>query len=302
MTSLDFQLAWIRSMQFAGQFMSMEQGYYDQLGLQVNLLGGGPSVDAITVVASGEAMIGLADSNEIVVARGQGIPIVALAAAFQKSPFAMMSLAESPVLTLEDQIGKTVAVSDSSRPTIQALMERKGLDPNGVNFVPKNPNPSVLADGQVDAYWGFVTGDAATLQARGVAIESVLLADLGEKTYANTYFATEAVLGQRRDAVMKALAADLSGWKYAVENNAEAAKIINERYQDEDEELDVNVAQGKAQLDLVTAGSELLAIDPGVFQANIQSAVDAGLIDDSYDVATVVDTTVLADAKPIAPV
>lgn len=299
--ALDFQLAWIKSMQFAGPFMAAEQGYYDELGLTVNLLGGGPSVDAITVVASGEAMVGLADSNELAVARGQGIPVVALAAAFQKSPFAMMSLADTPILTLEDQIGKTVAVSDSSRPTVEALMERMGLDPSAVNFVPKNPDPSVLADGQVDAYWGFVTSEAATLEARGVEIESALLADLGEATYANTYFTTEEALAESRDTVMKLLAADLSGWQYAVDNNDETAMLVNGSYQSEDEELDVMVAQGAAQVDLITSNGELLAIDPKVLEANIEAAVTAGLIDDSFDTADVIDTTVLDDAKAIAP-
>jgi ABC-type nitrate/sulfonate/bicarbonate transport system substrate-binding protein len=300
--AIDYQLAWIKSMQFAGPFMSTEHGYYDDMDLEVNLLGGGPSVDAITVVASGEATIGLADSNEIAVARGKGVPVVALAAAFQKSPFAMMSLSESPVLTLEDQYGKTVAVSDSSRPTVEALMEREGLDPGEVNFVPKNPDPSVLADGQVDAYWGFVTSEAAVLSAQGVEIESVLLADLGETTYANTYFVTEETLENDRDLIVDLLAADLAGWQWAVDNPDEAAEIVNESYQDEDEELDVMLEQSQAQLELITAGDgDLLAIDEDVFEANITSALDSGLIDEAFEVSDVVDTTVLDDARADAP-
>lgn len=301
-TSIDFQLAWIKSMQFAGPFMAEEQGYYDEMGVDVELLGGGPSVDAITVVTSGSAMVGLADSNEIAVARGQGIPVVALAAAFQKSPFAMISLSESPVLTLEDQYGKTVAVSDSSRPTIEALMEREGLDPSQVDFVPKNPDPSVLADGQVDAYWGFVTSEAAVLAARGVEIESVLLADLGETTYANTYFVTEDTLENDRDALVSFLAAEIAGWEWAVENPDEAARIINESYQSEDEELNVMEQQSQAQLDLITAGGgDLLAVDPAVFEANIDAAVGSGLIDEAFDVSEMVDTSVLEDARSSLP-
>lgn len=299
--AIDYQLAWIKSMQFAGPFMAEEQGFYDEFGLQVNLLGGGPSVDAITVVASGEAMIGLADSNEIAVARGQGVPVIALAAAFQRSPFAMMSLSESPVLTLEDQYGKTVAISDSSRPTVEALMEREGLDPSQVTFVPKNPDPSVLVDGQVDVYWGFVTSEAAVLSARGVEIESVLLADLGETTYANAYFATEDVLAGDRDAIVKLLAADLAGWQFAVDNPDEAAQIIHDTYQAEDEELDVMVEQSQAQVPLLTAESELLAIDPTVFEDNIMAAVDSGLLDEGYDASDLIDTSVLDDARAIAP-
>lgn len=297
LTPVELQLAWIKSMQFAGPFMAQELGAYADQGLDVELLGGGPSVDAITVVASGAAMVGLADSNEIAVARGQGIPVVALGAAFQKSPFGMITLEDSPVTTLEGQYGKTVAVSDSSRPTLEALMEREGLDPAEVNFVPKNPDPSVLVDEQVDVYWGFVTSEAATLQARDVAVDWTLMADLGEPTYANTYFTTEENLEADRDAIVALMAADLLGWQYAVDNPDETAQVVNATYQSEDEELDVMQAQGDAQIELITAGDELLTIDPEVFSANIESAVNGGLIDEAYPVGDVIDTSVLEDAR-----
>jgi ABC-type nitrate/sulfonate/bicarbonate transport system substrate-binding protein len=300
-TAIDFQLAWIKSMQFAGPFMAEERGYYAGKHLGVNMLGGGPSVDAIDVVASKRAMIGFADSNEIAVARGKGVPIKAVATAFQKSPYALISLSRSPVLTLKDQYGKTVAVSDDSRPTVEALMQRQGLDPGKVKFVAKNPDPSVLADGQVNAYWGMVTDEGAALVARGVTIKSVLLADLGEPTYAETYFVTDKTLTDRRQDVVNLLAADLAGWKWAVENNDATAKIIHDRYQPKGVGLEVMRDQGKAQIDLITAGPKLLTISPDVFKANIASAVQSGLIDKSYDVSEVVDTTVLEAARAAVP-
>jgi ABC-type nitrate/sulfonate/bicarbonate transport system substrate-binding protein len=299
--AIDLQLAWIKSMQFAGPFIAEERGYYAGKHLVVSLLGGGPSVDAIDVVASGRAMIGFADSNEIAVARGKGVPIKAVATAFQKSPFAMMSLSRAPVLTLKDQYGRTVAVSDGSRPTVEALMQRQGLDPGKVKFVPKNPDPSVLADGQVNAYWGMVTDEGAALAARGVNIKSVLLADLGEPTYSDTYFVTDKMLTDRRQDVVSLLAADLAGWKWAVENNDATAKIIHDRYQPKGVALEVMRDQGKAQIGLITAGPRLLTISPDVFKANIASAVQSGLIEKSYDVSDVVDTTVLESARAAVP-
>lgn len=297
----ELQLSWIKSMSFAGPFLAAERGYYDDTGVAVALLGGGPSVDQIAVVASGNALLGMADSNEIAVARGQGIPVVALATPYQKSPFAMMSLSESPVLSLKDQYGKRVAVSDTFRPTLETLMSSEGLDPTKVELVPKNEDPSVLADGLVDVYWGNSTSDQAPLAARGVKTEAVLLSDLGERTYASTYFATVDSIGKDREAIVRLLAADLAGWKWAVENNAETAMIIRDKYQSDGTELDVVIAQGEAQIPLITADPMLLAISPSVFEVNIQSAVDGGLIESTYDVSDVVDTTLLEEARKIMP-
>lgn len=299
--SLSLQLAWLKNMQFPGPYMATEQGYYDEYGLDVELLGGGPSVDSITVVASGEALIGLADSNELAVARGQGIPVVSLGAAFQKSPFGMITMADAPIDTLEGMYGKTVAVSDSSRPTVEALMEREGLDPTQVEFVPKNPDPSVLVDGAVDAYWGFVSSEGAVLASRGEDVVWTLLSDLGEPTYANVYFVMEETLEENRDLVVSIMAADLAGWEYSVENIEDTVRITESDYQTEDGEYDVMIEQHMAQVELIdpTGSGELLTLDPAIFEANIDSAISGGLLDEAYDVNEVLDLTVLEDARAL---
>ena len=299
--SVAMQLAWLKNMQFPGPYMATEQGYYDQFGLDVELLGGGPSVDSITVVASGNALIGMADSNELAVARGQGIPVVSLGAAFQKSPFGMITMADAPIDTLEGMYGKTVAVSDSSRPTVEALMEREGLDPSQVNFVPKNPDPSVLVDGAVDAYWGFVSSEGAVLRARGVDVVWTLLTDLGEPTYANVYFVMEETLEENRDLVVAVMAADLAGWTYSVDNIEDTVRITESDYQTEDGEYDIMIQQHTAQVELIdpSGSGELLTIDPAIFVANIESAISGGLLDEAYDVNEVLDLTVLEDARAL---
>jgi len=299
--SFALQLAWLKNMQFPGPYMATEQGYYDQYGLEVELLGGGPSVDSITVVASGNALVGLADSNELAVARGQGIPVISLGAAFQKSPFGMITMADAPIDTLEGMYGKTVAVSDSSRPTVEALMEREGLDPTQVEFVPKNPDPSVLVDGAVDAYWGFVSSEGAVLAARGEEVVWTLLSDLGEPTYANVYFVMEETLEENRDLVVEFMAADLAGWTYSVENIEDTVSITESTYQTEDGEYDIMIEQHKAQVELISppGTTELLTLDPAIFEANIESAISGGLLDEAYDVNEVIDLTVLEDARAL---
>jgi ABC-type nitrate/sulfonate/bicarbonate transport system substrate-binding protein len=297
---VDYQLAWLKSMQFVGQFMALEMGYYADNGIEVNQMAGGPTVDAITVVSSGEALVGLADSNEIAVARGTGVPVKAIAAAFQKSPFALISLAEDPLETLEAQYGMTVAVSDSSRPTVEALMERQGLDPGEVQFVPKSPDPSVLADGQVQGYWGFISSEAAVLDANGVDVVSVLLADLGETTQANVLFASDETLESNRDLIVSLLKADIAGWQHYVDNVEEAAGVVFDSYAEGDSSREVMVAEGQAQVALVNDGDAvdrgLLWVSAEVMEQNIASAVESGLLDEEYPVEDVLTTDYIEEA------
>ncbi len=296
--ALDVQFGWLKNMQYGGLYMASEQGYYDGLGLKVNQVTGGPSVDVVSVVASGNAHVGLSNSDELAIARGQGVPVVMLAAAFQRSPNSMISRANAPVRTLAEQYGKTVAISDSTRPVVETLMIEQGLDPARVNFVPKSDNPAVLADGQVDVYWGFITTEAAVLRARGVEVSAVPISDFGFRTYGNVYFTTEKNLAERRDDIRKLLAADLAGWQWMTLHPGETARITHEKYQETDQKLDVATQQAHAFVEVVTAGDDaLLSIDRAVIETNIATAVANKLIGKPFAVDELLNTELLAAAR-----
>lgn len=294
-----YQLKWLKNIQFAGSFMALENGYYRNNGFNVDLQAGGPSVDTATVVSSGRSMLGLGASNVLAVARGKGIPIKAFGAIFQKSPLALISLAKSPLRTLEDQYDKTVAVADTTRPTIEALMKRKGLDPTKVQFVPKNPDPSVVADGQVQGYWGFASTEAAVLQERGVEVESILLTDLGEPAQDNVLFTTEAVLQARRGEIVSLLRAEVAGWQWYLDNPDQTAQLVFDKYGETHTPLAIVKRQAMAQIDLVKTGDAadkgLLWVSRETLESNIRSAVDSGVIKKSYPVEDLMTTELIAE-------
>ncbi len=295
-----YQLAWLKNMQFAGQFRALKEGVYKKNGLEISLMAGGPSVNVATVVSSNNALVGLGASNEIVVARGTGTPVRAIAAAFQKSPFGLISLAESSITTLEGQYGKTVAVSDESRPILESLMEGQGLDPGRVKFVPKSPDPSVLPDGQVQGYWGFVSTEAAVLQSRGVEIETVLLSDLGAPTQENVLFATDETIESQRELLVSLLKADIAGHKAYLDDVPGTAKLVLDGFDEQGGDVGLLTKQGEAQAKLINTGDAvdkgLLWVSPGIFEQNIRSAVDSKLIDKAFPAEDAVTTEIIAEA------
>jgi len=299
-TDVDYQLAWLRNMQFAGQYRAQQSGAYAANGLNISLAAGGPSVNVVTVVSSANALVGLAASNEIVVARGTGTPVKAIAAGFQKSPFGLISLKDAPIGDLKDQYGHSIAVSDESRPIIQALMDGQGLDPSKVKFVPKSPDPSVLPDGQVQGYWGFVSTEAAVLKSRGVDVETVLLADLGAPTQENVVFAMEETIEEKRDVLVSLLKADIAGHQLYLDDIPGTAELVAKGFSEQDRDVPLLVEQGKAQAELMRTGdaarSGLLWVSPDVFEQNIKSAIDSDLIEEPFPMEDVVATDLIAEA------
>lgn len=298
-TALTFQLGWLKGVQFGGHFAAIEQGYFEEAGIAPTFDSGGPNIDQISVVSSGQALLGDSGSDELVVARASGIPVRAIAAGFQKSPYSVMSLASAPIQSLEDMEGKSIAVSDGSRPQIESLLQAAGVDPASVQFVPKNPDPSVLADGVVDGYTGFSTNEGATLRERGVDIVTVFFSDLGAPTYANVLFTTDDALESNRDLIVEFLRADVRGWQWAIDNPDELAEVVVEKYAAEGLELGPQTAEAQAQVELIDAddASEngLFWIAGDTFETNIAAALEAGLIDEEIAAADVFTQDVIAE-------
>lgn len=297
--TLTFQLGWLKGVQHGGHFAAIEQGYFTDAGIEPTFDSGGPNIDQIAVVSSGQALVGDSGSDELVVARASGIPVRAFAAGFQKSPYSMFSLADSPVTSLEELPGKTVAVSDGSRAQIEGLLEGVGVDPTSVNFVPKNPDPSVLADGIVDVYTGFSTNEAAVLRLQGVDVVTTFFSDLGAPTYANVFFTTDEALEENRDLLIAFLRADVQGWQWAIDNPVELAEVVVDKYAADGLELEPQTAEAEAQVELIDTGDAtehgLFWIAGEVFEANIASALDGGLIDEAIDPEDVFTQELIAE-------
>src|SRR5471030_2636402 len=91
------RLKWFNQAQFAGYYVAKEKGYYQEAGLEVSIQPGGPDFPAIQMVAGGNEQFGVTSADQILVARGKGVPVVAVAVLYRKSPFVLFSLKQSGI-------------------------------------------------------------------------------------------------------------------------------------------------------------------------------------------------------------
>ncbi|MCZ4142775.1 myristoyl transferase, partial [Escherichia coli] len=97
-----------------GLYAAKEQGYYNEAGLDMTIQAGGPQVSPTQIVASGKAQFGLATADQLLVAREEGIPLVAIATIFQKSPQGLMVHANQNISSLADLNNRSVYVGTGS--------------------------------------------------------------------------------------------------------------------------------------------------------------------------------------------
>ena len=127
---LSFQLSWIKSIQYGGFFAGVENGSFKKFGVEPTFVSGGPNMDPVANVASGQSQLGDRPIGPIIVAKEKGIPIKVIGTIFQKSPYSIMSLAKTPIKTIQELKGKSIAVSTSGRPLLLNLLLDAGLKPD----------------------------------------------------------------------------------------------------------------------------------------------------------------------------
>jgi ABC-type nitrate/sulfonate/bicarbonate transport system substrate-binding protein len=296
-TALTFQLSWIKSIQYGGFFAGIETGAYAQQGVAATFSSGGPNMDSVANVAAGRAQLGDRPIGPLILARDKGIPIKVIATVFQRSPLAVMSLAATPIRTVKQMEGKTVAVATSNRPLVMNMLRDAGMDPLSVNIVPSSPDPSALVSGQIDAYVGYSTNQGVMLQTRGVEIFALNAHELGIPETAGTIYGQEDFLASNRDLVVRFLRASLTGWRWALDHKDETATLMVQKYGAPGLDFAAQRTELAASEPFITGNPKgLLAIDPALYDRIIALYRKVGMVNSPMTAAELCDPSYITAA------
>jgi NitT/TauT family transport system substrate-binding protein len=256
-------------------YVALDKGYYKAEGLDVKILRGQGSADAIKKVAAGTAQIGFADAGSLVLARANdAIPVKLVSIIYASPPHAIFALADSGIKSPKDLEGRTIADSAfSAMPVIfNAFAKAAGIDRTKVKWISAESSslPSLLATGRVDAIGQFTVGEPL-LAAAADPKKLVRLAykDVGLDYYGNGLVATEQTIQDNPAMVASFVRATLKGMRDAFADPAEAGAILN-KYQ---KQISPEVAKGETELVrelAVVPGQPLGAIDP----TRVKSTID----------------------------
>lgn len=107
--SLDLQLNWITNAEFAGTYVAVEEGYYANNGIEpVTVVPGGPDVAVEPAVVAGSSMMAYTISESMSGAVAEGADLKVIGAGFQNNPFGVMSMADDPILSPQDMVGRSI--------------------------------------------------------------------------------------------------------------------------------------------------------------------------------------------------
>ncbi|MBL8103207.1 MAG: ABC transporter substrate-binding protein [Anaerolineales bacterium] len=287
---VNVQLSWFPSVEYAGFYAAIDQGYYADENIDVTLTSGDPTIDVLNEVDSGNAQFGISTGDSLIIARAKQQNFLAVATIFRKSPLVVFSLQEEGIEKPSDLNGKKVGVISPDLSTtwdvqFLALLQSMGIDRNNLNFstIEDYHGANELTSGNLDAMSGmFATNEPVMANMEGNELNLIYYQDYGVNVYANTLFVSEELAQSNPDLISRFVKATLRGYQFAIEN-PEAIAVLALNY---DETLDLTFQQEvmKAQIPFIDTGDAPIgSMDESVWNSTQKILLDFGLISAPID-------------------
>ena len=283
------QFNWVHDSAFVGFYIAEDEGYYADQGLDVEVKlvfdDEGNFIDSVEEVAAGRAQFGIADAGTLMQARASGVPIIGIAANFQRNPLAFISLAENDILTPDDLIGKTVEISEYNLYMFEALLSIYDIDPSEVNIVERTDySTDPLTSGASDVQDAWVTNEIAVLSVQGVDINAIYPFEYGIDMYPDVIFTSEDMIANSPEIVAGFLEATLAGIQSAVDDVDSSVAYVLER---DDTLLAEAVSESlvRAVPLFAPSGSQPGMMLPEVWEIGHEILLDAGILEGAIDIS-----------------
>ena len=295
---LVFGTNWYPEAEHGGFYQAIAEGTYKKHGLEVSIKPGGPQVNGLQLLLAGQIDLFMGYDTQSIKVLEQDLPVVTVAATFQKDPTVIVS--HPGVLKLEDLKGRPIAIGAASDNTFWPwLRARYGFTdaqkrPYGFSVQP------FLADKKLSQQ-GYVTSEPYSIAKGGVKPVVFLLADLGYPPYAETVVVTRDTLAKRRDAVKRFVQASAEGWKSYLANPAPGNVLIKKDNPQMEDSLIAYGVKTMRDYALVTGGDAarlgIMSMTDARWKQTFEFMVGAGLINNKIDYRKAYTLDVVKEVK-----
>jgi NitT/TauT family transport system substrate-binding protein len=285
------QLKWLHQAQFAGYYVAADKGYYKERNLDVEILPGGPDVVPSQKVLTGAADVGIDWVGSLLANRDKGQPIVDIGQFYQSSGLYLISKKKSGINSPADLKGKKVGVwTGGNEFEFRALMDKYKFD----NSIDNNKDMTVIKQGfemdsflndQLDAASAMVYNEYPVVLEAGVKPEELNVIsynDEGVGMLEDHVFVTEQTLKDKRDILVRFLAAAQKGWIDAINDQNAAVESVMSRADKSTTNRDHQVTMMKEVAKLVkpegVTDDKIGFVDPAKFKTTADIALKFNVI------------------------
>ncbi len=224
---LVFSPHWLPQAQFAGYYVAQDQGFYEEAGLDVEIIHPSVTVNALEHLKSGTADIISLFLVTALTARSEGLELVNIAQFSQHSAIMMVSMKSSGIETLQDFDGKKIGIWMSGFEEVpKALINEYQLE---VEWVPILSSVNLFLMGGLDIMTVMYYNEYNVLYLSGIErdeLNTFFLSDYGYDIPEDGLYVLPETLKEREDDLGKFVQATQKGWEYAATNKEYTIDLV----------------------------------------------------------------------------
>lgn len=228
---IDIMLDWFPNAVHTYLYTAIEQGYFEDEGLEVTIRTPANPTDPINLAAAGQVTLGITYQPDVIMARANGVPVVSVAAIVRSPLNHIIMLNDSPIQTPGDLVGKRVGYPGIpvNEPLLKTMVEADGGDFSQVQMIDVGFNlGSSLVSQSVDAVIGaYINHEVPVLQHEGHQVRYFDPIDYGVPSFYELVIVTnDRTLTERREAIEAFWRAAQKGYNYMKENKVESLDLL----------------------------------------------------------------------------
>lgn len=291
MPKVVFGTNWLAQAEHGGFYQSVADGTYAECGLDVSIVSGGPQVNNRALMLAGRIDYHMGgDLLQAFNAAKEGIPVVAVAAIFQKHPQVILAH-PGKAETFEDLKNLTLLIGDNGFASYyQWMMAAYGFTAEQREPYTFNPAP-FIAD-ETKGMQGYLSSEPYVVEKEGGFTPDVfLIADAGYSTYATTIETMADTIANKPEEVKCFVEGSIKGWYNYLygDNSAANEMIIADNPDMSQDKIDYAIEKMLAEGIVDSGDAETMGIG-ALTEEKVTDfytkMVDAGVIEDGLDYST----------------
>jgi NitT/TauT family transport system substrate-binding protein len=280
------RFTWKLKGEYAPLFVALEKGYYRAEGLDVQLSEGNGAQNVLKALAAGNEKFGYGPAVAAARAVSQGLPVKVIALYQTSAPMAVIAFPDTPLKGPKDLEGKRLAISvgETFGDMVRPFTRINGVDLGKIQLIQMDASARTtqFLTRKVDVMSVYLSNELPQIEKRaGVKFNVVKVTDFGLNVLGSSMYVSNAFAEQKPDVVKKLLLATAKGYRLAMANPREAAKIMAS-HMVVPEQPDVLERQVEATMVTTNApaGQPIGWQDEADWRANLELLKETGDIDD----------------------